>query len=115
MTASSPVLDTESKWAFDCPSGWGASAAGLMMKSSGDDPRGVALYTIVRPSGMNRALVIGSLSKVRASKLTTLDGAGRCLPRRHHAEGETSRHGGGHREHRPPPPRGRCVDGRRDS
>ena len=25
---------------------------------------------------MNRALVIGSLSKVRASKLTTLDGAG---------------------------------------
>ncbi len=43
MTASSPVLDIESKWAFDSPSGWGASAVGLMMKSSGDDPRAVAL------------------------------------------------------------------------
>ncbi len=76
MTASSPVLDIESKWAFDSPSGCGASAVGLMTKSSGDDPRAVALYTIVRPSGMNRALVIGSRSNVRASKVTTPVGVG---------------------------------------
>ena len=76
MSASSPVLDTDSRWAFDTPSDCGASAVGLMMKSCGDDPRGVALYTIVRPSGMNLALVIGSRSNVRASKLTTPDGGG---------------------------------------
>ena len=43
MTASSPVLETESRCAFDSPSGCGASAVGLMTKSSGDDPLGVAL------------------------------------------------------------------------
>ena len=70
------MLDTESKCAFPSPSGCGASALGLMTKSSGDDPRVVALYTMVWPSGMNRALVIGSRSNVRASKLTAPDGRG---------------------------------------
>ncbi len=43
MTASSPLLEIDSRCAFDCPSGCGASAAGLTTKSSGGDPLGVAL------------------------------------------------------------------------
>ena len=43
MTASSPLFDTDSRCAFDSPSGSGASAEGLSTNSSGVNPFGVAL------------------------------------------------------------------------
>jgi hypothetical protein len=75
MRASSPVLDTDSRCVFAWPIGCGASAVGLMTKSAGVWPGPVALYTMVCPSGMNRALVIGRRSKVLASKLAAAAGA----------------------------------------